>query len=313
MLNARAPATDVSAEDDLKWVKYAESGTVQVATFEEVSGLQQYVSGRPNLPSAGFAALESFAEEQMENGPNKVDPIERVSSILVAEENDSSLEAIPMSSFYPEFAIGLLENGCTAFLVGPRHALTTADCVYNVSSGSFKSDFNFWRGRNLNTFLQKMEWSEVILPFNFYSSASSYSGGNWALISYKISSASPVWLKMGYSKNTINLSFTVTGYLGSKPYGELYSTTCDNQNVTSGQSLLNLTCASNEMFNGGPILKGYNFHRSKMPVVYGISQSNNVATSSHYVGVVFHPKLFWSLCFFMTESGYNPKCSLKLY
>lgn len=40
---------------------------------------------------------------------------------------------------FPFSAIGQLESGCTAFLVGPCHLLTVAHCVYNP-------EFDFWWG-----------------------------------------------------------------------------------------------------------------------------------------------------------------------
>ena len=39
----------------------------------------------------------------------------------------------------PYCAIGELENGCTAFLVGPYHAITAGHCVYDCNARKWKS------------------------------------------------------------------------------------------------------------------------------------------------------------------------------
>ena len=307
------------SQSEMAWVSYAADSNVHIATVDEVDVLQQYLGTCDDIFAAGpRARLESYFGEQMEDGPNKEDKVERVNSRPFPQREDdlpvagTVLEVVPATNFYPEFGVGLLENGCTAFLIGPQHALTSAHCVYDFGTSSFSEHLNMWRGRNLQGYLDSMEWSKAIIPYNYFVSASHRD--DWALIVYTKKSSSKVWLKMGYSENVYNAPYTVFGYLSSKPYGAMYSTVCrslaegaDNQ---TDDQLLSMQCGSDECFDGGPVLRGYNFQRSKMPVAYGISGSDSTSFSFRHSNVVFQPKLFWSLCYLMSLNGFDAKCAL---
>lgn len=309
------------SRNENSWVRYINSsGDVHLATVDEADGLRQYVSTRPDIFTAGpKARLESYAGEQMEDGPVKVDTVERVNPRPTAEREEglpvagTVLDVVASANFYPEFAIGILENGCSAFLIGPRHALTAAHCVYNFNTSSFSAGLNLWRGRNVEAYLESMTWSEVIMPHKYFVSAAEED--DWALIIYSKPSSSPVWLKIGFSENIYNVPYTLFGYPSSNAYGVMYSTVCrslaEGSTMQTNDQLLNVQCGSDECFEGGPLLRGYNFQHSKMPVVYGIALSSCASYSFSHNNVVFQPDLFWSLCYFMSQSGFNAQCTLK--
>lgn len=313
-------ASGDQSQSEKSWVTYIRSGDVNFATVDEVELLQEYLRDRPDIFTAGpKARLESYAEEQMEDGPDKVDTVKRVNPRPSPERPKGLpvagkvLDTIASTNFYPEFAVGILENGCTAFLVGPRHAITAAHCVYNSTSSSFSEDLDMWRGRNLDTYLSHMTWSEVIMSYKYY--VSGEEKDDWALIIYNKASSSGVWLKMGFSETIYNVPYTMFGYLSSKTYGVMYSTVCrslaEGSQDGTHDRVLNVQCGSDECFEGGPLLRGYNFQHSKMPVVYGVSHSSCASYSFSHNSVVFQPDMFWSLCFFMSQTGFNPKCELK--
>ena len=311
-------ASGAPSQSENSWVTYSRNGGVQLATVVEVETLEQYLHTRPDIFTAGpTARLESFVGEQMEDGPDKIDTVHRVNTRPTIEREESLpvagtvLDAVASTNFYPEFAIGLLENGCSAFLIGPRHALTAAHCVFNSSENSFSDRLDMWRGRNVDIYLDHMVWLEVIISHQYFLSASE--NHDWALIIYNKPSTSGVWLKMGFSENIYNVPYTVFGYLGNKAYGVMYSTVCRSHSETStpNSQLLNVQCGSDECFEGGPFLRGYNFQRSKMPVAYGVSLSSRDSYSFSHNNVIFQPDLFWSLCYLLFEDGFDAQCTLK--
>lgn len=314
-----AQGSGEQSQSEMAWVSYGKSGSVHSATVSEVNRLLEYVGMQPNVTAAGpRASLVSFTGVQMEDGPEKEDSIKRTNPRPAAERSSELplagevLDMVPSTNFYPEFAIGILENGCTAFLIGPRHALTAAHCVYDFNASSFNENLNLWRGRNLDTYLGLLAWSEVIVPINYF--LSGVERDDWALIIYNEISASPVWLKIGYSKRIYNAPFTAYSYLSNKPYGVMYSTICrsqtENSAVHTDPQLINIWCSTVECFDGGPVLRGYDFQRSKMPVANGIVLSNASYSLSHNT-VVFQPDLFWSLCYHMAEHGFNAQCRIE--
>lgn len=314
------PASGDQSQSEKSWVRYIRNGDVHFATVDEVELLQKYINDRPDIFTAGpKARLESYSGEQMEDGPDNLDLEKRVNPRPKPARTDglpvagTVLDVVASTNFYPEFAVGILENGCSAFLVGPRYALTAAHCVYNVTDSSFSEDLDMWRGRNLDTYLSSMTWSEVIMSHKYYVSGTEED--DWALIIYDKASRSGVWLKMGFSETIYNVPYTIYGYPSSKTYGLMYSTVCrslaqDSQGGTDDQ-VLNVRCGSDECFEGGPLMRGYNFQRSKMPVVYGVSLSGCTSYSFSHNNLVFQPELFWSICFHMSQSGFKPQCELK--
>ena len=301
------------------WLQYTRDGSVvQPATVEDVDGLEQYLHTRPDIFTDGpNSRLESYVGEQMEDGPNKIDAETRVNRRPTAIRQEASLpmagtvlDEVESTNFYPEYAVGILENGCTAFLIGPCHALTTANCVYNSTAGEFVDDLDMWRGRKADVYLDHMVWTSVIIPRSYSLSPSNES--DWALIIFNRHSISTVWLKMGFSENIYNIPYTIYGYLGSKPYGTMYSTVCRSRTEEpESENILNIQCGSDECFEGGPLLRGFNFKRSKMPVVYGVSRSSCESYNFSHNSIVFQPDLFWSLCYFMSDNGFDARCAIS--
>ena len=303
----------LESDNDKAWVTYKKNEGSSFVSVSKVSSLLHYISLQPNFTAAGQRArLMTITSEQMEDGPPKMDSTMRTNNDRegFAEgtaEDDGVLTASSIN-FYPEFAVGILENGCTAFLIGPRHALTTAHCVYNSNTSSFNEDLNFWRGRNGKMYLQHMVWSQVIVPFSYVVSGSK--SDNWALIIYKRHSVSPVWLKIGFSRRIYNVPYTVDFYHDTKAYGTLYSVKCRSQaeNTTNAPNpkVTTIRCRTEERFNGAPLLRGTNFRRSMMPEVYGIVFGDTTSTVLHE-SIVFQPDLFWSLCYHMSATGFDAK------
>ena len=305
-------AVDQSSE--YQWLVRQKSGGLHVANSAEIDELVKYIAAHSEYHQSGDT-LVSQAPTQVEDGPLKVvEESERRSSAPPAEATarpevlGEILEAVGRTNFYPEYAVGILENNCTAFLVGPRHALTTASCVYYYYSDRWENGLDFWRGRKGDEYLSKMRWDHVVISAKFFVAGNDIH--NWALIAFTQDSESPVWLEMAYSSKMHDKALTVYGYLvNDHPWGTMYSTVCRSNAVQDDPKRLAIQCGTSQKFSGGPILKGYDFQQSQMPLVHGISIAQGYSYS--HTAVNFHPSLFWSLCHFMMEDNFDAKCGVQ--
>lgn len=309
----------VDQDGEHQWVAHHRSGAIHVSHSAENEELASYVAERQRTTSfvnqsGDGVTLISHAPSQLEDGPTKlVDENDKRPRVSLqggagSAQHEEELEEIVSTNFYPQYGVGILENSCTAFLVGPRHALTTASCVYNYSTGNWNDDLDFWRGRNGDEYLEKMLWDHAIIPAKYFILGDHIH--NWALIVFAEDAASPVWLKMAYSSDVSDVAMTVYGYLpDNHPWGTMYSTVCQSDAIQEDVNCLAVQCGTSQKFSGGPILKGYNFQHSKMPLVYGISIAYDY--SSTHKAVNFHPDIFWSLCHLMLKEGFDAKCGLQ--
>ena len=311
------PALDLDSDSEYQWIKRFNNGSLRVATSADIEKLTEWIAGNNVVYNhKGLVMLSSQAPTQLEDGPTKVVEESERSPITVppeASERDNvlgqNLEEVDSSNYYPEYGIGVLDNGCTAFLVGPRHALTTATCVYDYGTGSWKGRLNFWRGRNGDEYLTKMYWDHVIIPAKFF--VTGHHVHNWAMIVFTENSTSPVWLKMAYSHDINDKVMTVYGYLpDDRPWSTMYTSVCSSDPMQDSGEILSIQCGTDKKFSGGPILKGYNIQRGRMPHAYGISTAYRYSYA--HDTVMFHPNLFWSLCYLMREEGFDAKCTAEM-
>ena len=303
------PTVDQTSE--YQWLLRKKSGELHVANSAEIDELVEYIATHSDYHLSGDT-LVSQAPTEVEDGPLKVvEESERRSSTPPTEATarrqvlGEILKVVESTNFYPQYAVGILENGCTAFLVGQRHALTMASCVYHYYTNRWENKLDFWRGRKGDEYLAKMHWDHVLIPATFFVTGNNIY--NWALIVFTEDSASPVWLEMASSSKLHDKAMTVYGYLvNDHPWGTMYGTVCRSNAVQDDPKGLAIQCGTSQKFSGGPILKGYNFQRGNTPLVYGISVAQGYSYS--HTAVNFHPSLFWSLCHFMMKDGFDAKC-----
>lgn len=309
-------SVSVDETSDHQWLKRSKSGQLlHVANSEELEDLLKYIAEHHievHADGSEITLVTHAVLTQMEDGPSKLveekDKRPRTAPgggnghPVVAGE---TLEEVDSTNFYPQYGVGILENNCTAFLIGPRHALTTANCVYNYDMGTWEDELDFWRGRNGDEYLEKMQWEHVVISAKYFVKRDDVH--NWALITFTDNTASPVWLKITYSQRVQDIVMSVYGYLPDEhPWGVMYSTVCRSDYFQTETNSLSVQCGTGQKFNGGPILKGYNFQRSKMPLVHGISIAYDFSYA--HKAVNFHPDLFWTLCHLMQKDGFDAKC-----
>ena len=301
---------DLDESSEYQWLKKFKTGQLHVANSAEIEDLVECIAEHHIEDyGSGITLVSQATLDQMEDGPTKLveekDKRPRTSPGGLPVIDGEHLEEVDSTSYYPQYGVGILENNCTAFLIGPRHAVTTANCVYDYDSGEWEGELDFWRGRNGDEYLAKMQWEHVVIPAKFFVTGDDVH--NWALITFTEGTASQVWLKMAYSQKIHDIVMTVYGYLPDEhPWGIMYTTVCRSDYFQNDTNSLSIQCGTGQKFSGGPILKGYNFQRSKMPLVYGISIAYHFSYA--HKAVNFHPDLFWTLCYFMHKDGFDAKC-----
>ena len=293
----------------LGWVQHARMGDVYVSKEPDIKNLVDFIALHSALDD-GTADFASLPPQEMEDGPELKINFKKYGKAKSKDKRSSDpnsvyecVEEISSINYYPEYAIGLLDNGCTAFLVGPHHAMTSARCVYKQDQRLWEEDLDFWRGRHDLHYLQRMEWESVVIPQEFFEHGDQMY--NWAIITFEKKSVSKVWLNFVYSPKPVIAYATKYGYNGSTD-GIMVSKICEGVKEKDNVKLLHLDCCeSNETMNGGPVLKGYNFNHSKMPKVCGINHRDKFGEES---SVGFNSDTFWSVCYLLDTNGFDADC-----
>ena len=115
------------------------------------------------------------------------------------------------------YQIGYLNTGCTAFLIGPYHALTAGHCVYDCSQRRWMSgttELDLYAGRNCYTSGRRMRWVRVWTQF---SQCSGYyrlfnTGYDIAWIKYETYDQSTSWLGFGWLTANPTICIELCGY-----------------------------------------------------------------------------------------------------
>ena len=302
--------TSLDRNSEYQWITRSRNKVLHVANVAEIEELMSCIVERDSDGESPDITLVSQAPTQLEDGPTRlVDESDRRPPPPEGTQRPTVLgeylEEVESTNFYPEYAVGILDNNCTAFLVGPRHALTTASCIYHYDNGDWQDSLDFWRGRNGDEYIEKMLWDHVIIPAKYFVTGNHVH--NWALIVFAENSSSPVWLKMAHSLKTHDKMMTVYGYLpDDHPCGTMYNTVCRSDPIQNDEKCLAIQCGTNVKFSGGPVLRGYNFQRSKMPLVYGVSIANDYSYAHNALNI--HQDLFWSLCCLLKNEGFDAQC-----
>ena len=132
--------------------------------------------------------------------------------------------------------IGYLNSGCTAFFIGPYHALTAGHCVYDCSSRRWKNDstqLDLYVGRTCYNRGRRMCWTRT---WTYTSQCSGVGdlfniGYDIAWIKLETSDRSSCWHGLGWLSATPTISIELCGYpsdKGRRSYNCLYCSRCSD-------------------------------------------------------------------------------------
>ena len=128
--------------------------------------------------------------------------------------------------------IGYLNTSCTAFLIGPYHALTAGHCVYDCSERQWRTDLDLYVERNCYSRGRRMRWVRAWT----YSSQCKGTKGLFnigydiAWIKFESDDRSSSWYGFGWLTANPTISIEVCGYPGDKKktYNCLYCSRCND-------------------------------------------------------------------------------------
>ena len=301
---------EMEEKHPFEWVKHTREGDTIFVSGLDVESISQFVRNSEMNNSTCFASegskadFGSFGKRQHGSTRNEHFTSRTSYTYNCRKPVDNTFQ-------YPEYAVGFLDNSCTAFLIGPFHAMTSASCVYNNQQSIWEEMLDFWRGRHTIGSRQRMKWSTVFIPRSYFDGESI--SNSWAIINFKYGKPSPIWLSLGFCEGEyFGPTKGVSGY-GYLPQSNkiMYQSKC-----FAGETHLNCWCSQESCapnFNGGPIVSKCESTPQQKAIVFGLSfdhvgRNNSPCSTRKQMALSIDSDMFWSVCYLLKMQGFNANC-----
>ena len=214
----------------------------------------------------------------------------------------------PSSFGFPSCAIGYLASGCTAFLIGPFHALTAGHCVY--SNDTFEDNLDVYIGRNCVKYGRRMPWVKAWTLEGWRINGSREFDLGLILLSSARPAKSPCWFQLGYfdPMPPTPVPSEICGYPYDTESKCLACATCADvrlariNQLAISQNMYQYTCDAVKGESGSPVM----IRTTQGVRAIGVHTAGSNVFEENY-GTRITKQLYLSICSWMCNN--RLKCS----
>ena len=260
-----------SFSDELlsQWYVLKKSGKAKKKDLEEVESIFK----RAKKSSVPHTYSELVHKDKVQASLVHTRKKRHVFSLIDSRKKITDTTSYPFSSL-----VSIKARGCTGYFVGPRHILTAAHCIYNVTSGTWFKDLNFYREKNCDPDKGKSyKWVKALVPVGYKDFK--HPAYDFAMIiTHK---KSPSKMNFGWTDDPSELSSVhIAGYPSDKPGLCMWESSCEIEDKWS--SLLGHKCDTAGGNSGSPVFKyskgaatAYCIHRGHIGIMNESGQRNS--------------------------------------
>ena len=211
---------------------------------------------------------------------------------------------------YPNCAIGQLSNGCTAFLIGPYHAITAGHCVYNCSTKTWTNDtdLDLYIGRDCNTPGRQLRFVRAWTGNETKDCEPNIQNVDYdiAWILYDSQDPADCWSSIGW-RTAFPFPLRICGYPYDKTglYNCLYCSWCINAQMRPGDMAIDHTCDTQPGMDGSPIFTLYSSSTRTFEYAVGVNSQFLADKSGNLGTLITKDRYEWTLDW-MCDTGHCP-------
>ena len=253
--NTSSPSHHTTKEEKPKFAEVSSFPGIQPGSVKDQLYSQWHILERNEKVNVGnLSQVEKIFNRARKKLPHSYTELIRRNKTIrgkrhIFSEIDSR-EKVTNSREYPYSAIVFIKGrGCTGYFVGPKHILTAGHCVYNITSGTWFKDLDFYRGKNCDPDKGTLyKWAKSIIPAGY--KHYKHPAYDYAMIiTHKKTHTT---MNFGWTYNSRGLlSVRIAGYPSDKPGMCMWESECEIEDQWS--SLLGHKCDTAGGNSGSPV------------------------------------------------------------